>query len=93
VVAADLQETQRLRALGARLITEDDIQTLYQAILSTAIDLTRAEAGTVQILDVATQELVLLATQGFEQTIITHFDRMSESANTPLRHGTEDWQS
>ncbi|MBD2073675.1 response regulator [Phormidium sp. FACHB-592] len=83
VVAADLQETQRLRALGARLITEDDTQTLYQEILAAAIALTRADAGTVQILDVATQELVLLANQGFEQTIITHFDRMSESANTP----------
>ncbi|WP_242036476.1 PAS domain S-box protein [Leptolyngbya sp. FACHB-321] len=83
VVAADLQETQRLRALGARLITEDDTQTLYQEILAAAIALTRANAGTVQILDVATQELVLLANQGFEQTIITYFDRMSESANTP----------
>jgi PAS domain S-box-containing protein len=83
LVAADLRETQRLRALGVQLVTEDDIQALYQAILSTAIALTQAEAGTVQILDVTTQELVLLATQGFEQTIITHFGRISESANTP----------
>jgi PAS domain S-box-containing protein len=83
IVAADFQDTQRLRELGVRLVTEDDIQTLYQAILSTAIDLTQADAGTVQILDVATQYLVLLATQGFKETIITHFDRVSESDNTP----------
>ncbi|MBD2034250.1 PAS domain-containing protein [Leptolyngbya sp. FACHB-321] len=83
VVAADLQDMQRLRDLGARLINEDDIQTLYQALLSTAIALTRAEAGTVQILDVATQELVLLANQGFEPKITETFYRVKASSHTP----------
>ncbi|MBD1849089.1 response regulator [Cyanobacteria bacterium FACHB-502] len=91
IVAADLQDTQRLRELGARLVIEGDIQTLYQEILSTAIALTRADAGTVQIFDAATQELVLLATQGFEQTMNEHFYRMDASSNTPcgmsLRNG------
>ncbi|HEY9908265.1 MAG TPA: ATP-binding protein, partial [Thermosynechococcaceae cyanobacterium] len=82
VVAADLQDTQRLRELGVRLVIEDDIQTLYQAILSTAIDLTQANAGTVQIFDEATQELVLLANQGFEQNMTEHFYRMSARSNT-----------
>jgi hypothetical protein len=83
IVAADLQDTQRLRELGARLVIEGDIQTLYPAILSTAIALMQADAGTVQILDAATQELVLLATQGLKRTLTAHFDRMSESANMP----------
>ena len=83
IVAADLQDTKLLRELGARLTTEGDIQTLYQAILSTAIALTRADAGTVQILDEATQELVLLAAQGFEPTMLKHFYRLNESSNTP----------
>jgi PAS domain S-box-containing protein len=91
IVAADLQDTQRLRELGARLVTEGDIQTLYQEILSTAIALTRADAGRVQIFDAATQELVLLATQGFDQTMNEHFYRMDASSNTPcgmsLRNG------
>jgi GAF domain-containing protein len=69
IVAADLQDTKLLRELGARLVSEGDIQTLYQAILSTAIALTQADAGTVQSLDVATHELVLLTTQGFERTL------------------------
>jgi GAF domain-containing protein len=34
VVAADLEDTQLLRELGARLVTEGDIQTLYQEIMS-----------------------------------------------------------
>jgi PAS domain S-box-containing protein len=91
LIASDLQDMQLLRELGARLVTEGDIQTLYQEIMSAAIGLTRADAGTVQIFDEATQDLVLLATQGFEQNIIKHFYRVNASSNTPcgiaLRNG------
>jgi len=83
IVAADLQDTKRLRELGARLVTEGDIQTLYQEIMAAAIALTQADAGTVQSLDAATQDLVLLTTQGFERTMTDCFCRMNASANTP----------
>ncbi len=79
VVAADLQDMQLLRELGARLVIEGDIQTLYQEIMSAAIALTKADAGTVQILDEATQDLVLLATQGIERTMSEHFYRVNAS--------------
>ncbi|MEP0919788.1 PAS domain S-box protein, partial [Leptolyngbya sp. DQ-M1] len=82
IVAADLQDTQRLRELGARLVIEGDIQTLYQEILSTAIALMQSDAGTVQIFDVATQDLALLATHGFEQTMHEAFCRVNASSNT-----------
>lgn len=52
-VAEDLQDTQLLRELGVQLVREDDIQTMYQKTISVAIALTRAKAGTVQILDAA----------------------------------------
>jgi signal transduction histidine kinase/ActR/RegA family two-component response regulator len=95
VVAADLQDTQLLRELGARLVTEGDIQTLYQEIMSAAIALTGADAGTVQILDEATQDLVLLATQGIERTMSEHFYRVNASSNTPcgiaLRNGARSF--
>ncbi|MBD1847028.1 GAF domain-containing protein [Cyanobacteria bacterium FACHB-63] len=83
LVADDLQNTQRLRELGERLVTEGDIQTLYQEILTTAITLTRADAGTVQIFDPATQDLLLLATQGFERNMIEYFYRVNVRSNTP----------
>ncbi|MBD2067701.1 GAF domain-containing protein [Leptolyngbya sp. FACHB-671] len=79
--AADLEDTQRLRELSTRLVAEDDIQTLYQEIVATAIALTRADAGSVQILDEATQDCLLLAAQGFEQTIIERFYRVNASSN------------
>jgi GAF domain-containing protein/PAS domain-containing protein len=82
-VAAALQDTQLLRELGVRLVTEDNIQTLYQEIISAAIALTHADAGTAQILDNTTQELVLLATQGFNRTMTEHFHRVDASSNTP----------
>ncbi|HEY9627177.1 MAG TPA: ATP-binding protein [Coleofasciculaceae cyanobacterium] len=83
LVAEDLQDTQRLRELGERLVIEGDIQTLYQEILTTAIDLTHADAGTVQLFDLATQELILLAAQGFERAMTEYFYRMDASSNTP----------
>lgn len=82
IVAADLRDTQLLQELGARLVTEGDIQTLYQEILSAAIALTHADAGTVQILDNATQELLTLASRGFSRTVFEHFYRLDASSNT-----------
>lgn len=90
-IESDLNDTRLLRDLGMRLVREDDIQTVYQELVSAAIVLTRADAGTVQILDDVTQELVLLATQGFEQTMTEHFHRVSVRSNTScgvaLRNG------
>jgi PAS domain S-box-containing protein len=95
IIAADLQDTQRLRELGAKLVIEGDIQTLYQEILSTAIAIMQADAGTVQIFDAATQDLALLATQGFEQAMHESFCRVNASFNTScgiaLRTGTRSF--
>ncbi|MDZ8092172.1 MAG: PAS domain S-box protein [Nostoc sp. DedQUE05] len=82
-IESDLKDTQLLHELSARLVTEGDIQTLYQEIIAAAIALTRADAGTVQIIDEATQELVLLATQGFERNMTEYFYRVNASSNTP----------
>jgi PAS domain S-box-containing protein len=78
----DLKNTQLLQEISARLITESDIQTLYQEIISAAILLTRADAGTVQILDDENQELVLLATQGFDRSMTDYFHRVDASSRT-----------
>lgn len=82
-LAAELDATQLLHRLATRLVTEDDLQSLYQEIMAAAIALTRADAGTVQILDEATQELLLLATQGLERNMTEHFYRVNVSSNTP----------
>jgi PAS domain S-box-containing protein len=84
-VAADLRDTQLLRDLSARLLGESDVQVLYDEIVTTAIALMQADAGSFQVLDTATQELLLLATQGLSQVIAGHFDcfdRIDASFNT-----------
>jgi PAS domain S-box-containing protein len=80
--AADLRDMQLLRELGARLVVEGNIQALYQEIMTAAIALAHADAGSVQILDDATQDLVLLANQGFDQIITEHFFRVNARSNT-----------
>ncbi|MEH2171982.1 PAS domain-containing protein [Nostoc sp.] len=90
-IAADLRDTQLLHDLSVQLINETDIQVLYDKIMATAIVLTGADAGTVQILDTVTQDLLLLATQGFEPNMTEHFYRVNISSNTScgiaLRNG------
>ncbi|WP_309731480.1 GAF domain-containing protein [Chamaesiphon sp. OTE_75_metabat_556] len=81
-VAANLRDTQLLRELGARLVSEDDSQTLYREILAAAIDLTGADAGTIQILDEQTQDLCLIASQGFESSMTDRFMRVDASSDT-----------
>ncbi len=91
-VAANLRDTQLLLELGAQLVSEDDINTLYREILATAIAITGADAGTVQMLDDRTQDLCFLASQGIESAIIEHFARVNVSSDTScgraLRKGT-----
>ncbi|WP_088891260.1 PAS domain S-box protein [Leptolyngbya ohadii] len=81
-IAADLRDTQLLRELSARLATEENIQALYQEIMAAAIALTHADAGTVQILDETTQDLVMIATQSVDQKMAEHFHRVKASSNT-----------
>jgi two-component system CheB/CheR fusion protein len=82
-VAADLAATRLLHNLSARLISEGDVQVLYNEILAAAISLTRADAGTVQLFDGATQGLVLLASQGFDEAMTAHFRRVDSRSGTP----------
>ncbi|MBW4540313.1 MAG: response regulator [Myxacorys chilensis ATA2-1-KO14] len=81
-IAADLVDTQLLQDLSVQLVTESNIQALYQKIMAAAITFTQADAGSVQTFDEATQDLVLLATQNFDRTMTDHFYRVRASSNT-----------
>jgi GAF domain-containing protein len=80
--AEELRNTKILQDLSARLVTEDDIQAIYDAILTAAIEITRAVAGTVQVLDPGTEELVILAARGFSRATTDHFRRVDASSST-----------
>jgi len=82
-IAEDLRSTQILHELGARLISEENIQTIYNEITSVAMSLVRADAASVQIYDESTQELVLLTHEGIGKEIGNHYRRIDASAKTP----------
>jgi PAS domain S-box-containing protein len=63
----------RLHALSARLISQDELRTLLQAVIDAAIDLTGAEKGTLQLYDEASQSLRIVAHRGFEPPFLDHF--------------------
>lgn len=82
-VAEEFRHTKILQDLGARLITEENIQTIYDEILRAAVEITRADAGTVQRLDDDTQELVFLAARNITRGMIEFFFRVDAGSNTP----------
>lgn len=81
-LADDLADTNMLRDLAARLVTEENIQRIYEEILFAAISITRSDAGTVQLYDPETGELILLVTQGFERKMTDHFRRVGADSKT-----------
>jgi two-component system CheB/CheR fusion protein len=82
-LALELEDATLLRDLAARLIREGDSETLYREIMGTAIALTRADAGTMQIVDESTRELVLIAARGFDSEMIERFRRVDTRSDTP----------
>lgn len=81
-VELDLKDTQTLQELSTRLVSEENVQTIYDEILAAAIALMRADAGTVQILDADSEQLVLLAHKNFEPKLTKRFERVGAGGKT-----------
>lgn len=80
--ADDLRATELLVELSGRLIPEGDPAVIYHEILKAAITLTNADAGTLQLLDQNTQELILLTGHGFEPDLMSKFARVDRNSTT-----------
>lgn len=81
-ITAELEAMKTLGELGARLIPETEIQTLYEEVITAARKLTSADAGTVQIFDAGNNELALIATHGFPPDSPVRFGRVSAASAT-----------
>ena len=82
-VAADLNDTRMLRDLGARLVAEGDPKVLFDEILAAAIQITRADGGTIQLLDDAQQTLSLVAIEGMDPRLVARFELVDATSHTP----------
>jgi PAS domain S-box-containing protein len=80
--ADDLTDMQQLHDLSTRLTFESDIQVLYDEILAAAIAIMKADAGSIQLLDPQTNNLISLVSQGLEPTLTNYFQSVSASSNT-----------
>ena len=80
-VAADLRDTQILQKLSEHLVSEDNSDVIYQHLMDAAITLTAADAGTVQILDEESSDLVLLASNGFPKYVTDYFAHVDARSN------------
>src|SRR5262245_32926940 len=78
----DLRSMTLLRDLSAHLVTEENVQRVYDEILTAAISITKSDAGTVQVYDPETKTLVLLVTRNFERRMTDHFHRVDANSKT-----------
>ena len=81
-LAADLAGASLLRGLSERLGTEEDLATIHEEILSAAIAITQADAGTIQIYEPDSCSLILLVTRGFDRGMTDHFHRVDADSET-----------
>jgi len=82
-IAADLRHTRLLRDVAARIVADDNLPSVYEEILIAAISIAGADAGTIQLLDPATQELRFAALHGFTPEMSSHFERVDASSQSP----------
>ena len=66
----------RLHQISSLLIQEGDVRALYEHILDAAIDLMRADMGSMQTFDPELHELRLLAWRGFHPKSATFWERV-----------------
>ena len=75
--AEQLEAMSRLNELSSRLATISDVPSLLNEVLDAAIELQRADFGTIQLYDKETRTLEIVVQRGFGQEFLDHFHRVS----------------
>jgi signal transduction histidine kinase len=81
-LATDLANMRLLRDLAEQLISADEIGEHFREILNTAIIITKADAGTIQMLNYEKQQLEMVTSKGFEKHFINYFEFVDIGTNT-----------
>lgn len=72
-LAEELRNTEILRFASEKLTKDNEMHDVFDAILNAAMSLTRADAGSVQLVDTGSAELRLLATTGISKDLVNRF--------------------
>jgi PAS domain S-box-containing protein len=81
-LAAELADATRLQEVSSQLLLAGDSNALYGKILDAAIALMRADAGSMQVLDPARNELVLLAERGLAPASAAFWQRVEAGSTS-----------
>lgn len=81
-IKMNLWYTQILRDLSAKLIGENNLQIMFDEVLTTAIKLLDADAGSIQLLDKDHKQILLLAAKGVSDELITNFNQVTADSGT-----------
>jgi PAS domain S-box-containing protein len=81
-LATELKRTTLLRDLAAQTVNELSDPAICDQVLSTAIALTDADAGTVQTYDPKTSTLTLHVMKGIPPAMADHFQRVDAASTT-----------
>ena len=80
-VAADLSAMTRLRELGSLCAREGHYQSkCLSAVVETAIAITGAPRGSLQLVDARSGVLTIAAQRGFSESFLNYFARVSQNA-------------
>jgi PAS domain S-box-containing protein len=73
--AADLKAMRRLNEIGARCAKDgDDIEACLKEVLNVAIEITSADKGNIQLLDLQSGVLRVAAQNGFDELFLEFFE-------------------
>ena len=89
-LASDLDAMTRLQKLGTLFVCESNLAVVLDAIADAAIAISRADFGTIQLLDPASSTLKIVAQRGFPSWWIDFWARVFESrgvCGTALERG------
>src|SRR5215469_10124606 len=79
-MAAELEDMRRLNELGTLLVREENNETCYDAITRTAIAISGADKGNLQLFDEASRSLRIVAQQGFQEGFLKYFETVHDRA-------------
>ncbi len=78
-LAADLAAMTRLHEFSTRMSVKEEISSLLQEVMDTAIQITGADMGTLQTVDLNSGILSMEAHHGFEQPFLDYFSVADEN--------------
>src|SRR4029453_5943619 len=78
----ELEDTKKLQAISRLFIEEENIDSLYEQLLTAAMPFLGAACGSLQMLDEERQELRLLAWKGFHPKAAAYWQTVAFGAGT-----------